>query len=337
MTGSATGHSDTTTTETHIRVGTRASALALAQTEMIAEAITRASGTAVDLVPITSDGDRSTESLASIGGTGVFASALRDGLLADQCDLLVHSLKDLPTAAHPGLIVGAIPHRQDARDTLCARDSLTLATLPDGARVGTGSPRRVAQLKAARPDLDVVDIRGNVGTRLGRVRAGDLDAVVLAAAGLSRLGLLEVVTEFFPLQEWPTAPGQGALGVEAREGPGGASSPALTDILAALNHAPSQLAAVAERCVLAQLEAGCAAPVGATAIVDGGMLLLTATVYRTDGTEQLTSSHAVILEGTAAERLAQSQELGAIVGHQLLADGAAELVDAARNSRPDTP
>lgn len=324
------------TAEPRIRVGTRASALALAQAGMIAEAITRVSGTPADLVPITSDGDRSTESLASLGGTGIFASALREGLIADQCDVLVHSLKDLPTAAYPGLRVGAIPRREDARDALCARDGLTLATLPDGARVGTGSPRRVAQLRAARPDLEVVDIRGNVDTRLGRVQPGDLDAVVLAAAGLTRLGRLDKVTELFPLHEWPTAPGQGALGVEVREQPA-ASSPGLADILAALNHAPSQLAAVAERSVLARLEAGCSAPVGSTAIVDDGMLLLTATVYRTDGTEQLTGSHAVVLDGTASERYTQAVELGALVGTELLADGAAELVMASRAPRSGTP
>src|SRR5690606_36267547 len=155
------------------------------------------SGREVELVQITTTGDTSQESLASLGGTGVFASALREALLAGECDLVVHSLKDLPTAPVPGLRIGATPKRADARDVLVARDGLVLETLPDGAKVGTGSPRRAAQLRSARSDLEVLDIRGNVDTRLGRVAGGDLDAVVLAAAGLGRLGRLDSVSQFF--------------------------------------------------------------------------------------------------------------------------------------------
>ena len=199
-----------------LRIGTRGSALAVAQTTAVAESIARATGLDIELVTITTHGDTSRESLSELGGTGVFATALREALLADECDLLVHSLTDRPTAPAPGLVIGAVPKRADARDALCARDGFTLDTLPDGAKVGTGSPRRVAQLKSVRPDLDVVDIRGNVDTRLGRVAEGDLDAVVLAAAGLGRLGRLDAVTDFFPLSQVPTAPGQGALALEVR-------------------------------------------------------------------------------------------------------------------------
>ncbi|HEY5320760.1 MAG TPA: hydroxymethylbilane synthase, partial [Galbitalea sp.] len=202
--------------DTVFRIGTRGSALALAQTRTVAAALTK-TGLTVELVTVTTAGDTSTASLASLGGTGVFASALRDALLDGRCDAIVHSLKDLPTQPHPGLVVAAIPKREDARDALCARDGLTLDTLPAGARVGTGSPRRRAQLLSRRGDLEVVDIRGNVDTRLGRVGV-DLDAVILAAAGLSRLGRLDAVTEFLDIDSWPTAPGQGAVAIEVRAG-----------------------------------------------------------------------------------------------------------------------
>ncbi|WP_316300217.1 hydroxymethylbilane synthase, partial [Clavibacter michiganensis] len=168
MTDGPTTSAPTTT----LRIGTRGSALALAQTRAIAAEITGASGLEVELVPVTTHGDTSRESLSSLGGTGVFASALRESLLRGECDLVVHSLKDLPTAPYAGLTVASVPVREDPRDVLCARDGLTLATLPRGARVGTGSPRRRAQILAERPDLDVVDIRGNIDTRLSRVPRG---------------------------------------------------------------------------------------------------------------------------------------------------------------------
>ena len=310
-------------TETTIRVGTRASALALAQAGLIAEAIRTKFGVAAELVPITSEGDRNKASLSTLGGTGIFANALREALLADQCDLLVHSFKDLPTVPYEQLRVGAVPHRADARDTLCAREGWTTKTLPEHARVGTGSPRRVAQLKALRPDLEVVDLRGNVDTRLGRVNADDLDAVVLAAAGLTRLGRLDAVTEFLELSAWPTAPGQGALALEVR----GTADPVLDRILAGLNHLASQLTALAERAVLARLEAGCSAPIGASSVVDGELLLLTATVHRPDGTERVTSSHALVLEGSTADRVRQAEDLGIRVGDELLRLGAAGLAE----------
>lgn len=304
-----------------IRIGTRGSALALAQTGVVADQIARSSGREVEIVPITTAGDTSRESLASLGGTGVFASALREALLAEECDLVVHSLKDLPTAPVPGLRIGATPRRADARDALIARDGLRIDTLPEGARVGTGSPRRSAQLRAARGDLEVLDIRGNVDTRLGRVGADDLDAVVLAAAGLGRLGRLDVVSQFFELSDWPTAPGQGSLAVEVRA----SVSKELDATLRELDHPTTRLTVLAERSVLARLEAGCAAPIGATAVIDGSLLLLTATVYRPDGTATLTSSHAGVLEGSPAERDALAGELGARVADELLAEGAAEL------------
>ncbi|MHA6668176.1 hydroxymethylbilane synthase [Homoserinimonas sp. A447] len=315
-----------TTTDTGtIRIGTRRSALAMAQTGAVADQIARTSGREVELVQITTSGDTSQESLSSLGGTGVFASALREALLAGECDLVVHSLKDLPTAPVPGLRIGATPKRADARDVLVARDGLVLDTLPVGAKVGTGSPRRAAQLRAARSDLEILDIRGNVDTRLGRVSEGDLDAVVLAAAGLTRLGRLESVSQFFELSQWPTAPGQGALALEVRTSvPRG-----IADVLQKIDHSTSRLTASAERAVLARLEAGCAAPVGATAVIDTSLLLLTATVLSPDGTRSLTSSHAGVLEGSPAERDALAQELGERVADELLAQGAAEFAPLA--------
>jgi hydroxymethylbilane synthase len=307
-----------------IRVGTRGSALAMAQTTTIANRIAASAGAPVEVIPITTHGDTSREPLSSLGGTGVFASALREALLAGDCDVVVHSLKDLPTGAHPGLVIGATPKRADARDVLCARDGFTLATLPEGARVGTGSPRRAAQLRALRGDLVVVDIRGNVDTRLGRVADGDLDAVVLAAAGLGRLGRLDqVATEFLELSAWPTAPGQGALAIEVRAEK---LDRQLGTALAAINHVTSQATTMAERLVLARLEAGCAAPIGATAVIDDGLLFLTATVYSPDGSRRITSSHAATPESFSASHLAEAAaDVADRAARELLAGGAAEI------------
>lgn len=304
-------------------MGTRSSALAMAQTTTIANRLAASSGAEVEIVPIVTHGDTSTESLSSLGGTGVFASALREALLSEECDLVVHSLKDLPTDAYTGLVIGATPKRADARDALCARNAWTLETLPEGARVGTGSPRRVAQLKEVRPDLTVLDIRGNIDTRLGRLVEGDLDAVVLAAAGLGRLGRLDgACTELLEISAWPTAPGQGALAIEVREGK---LDRVLASALAAINHATSEAVTTAERLVLARLEAGCAAPIGATAVIDG-LFFLTATVYSPDGTRKITSSHAATPESHSVRDLVDAaQDIAERVATDLLAGGAAEF------------
>lgn len=310
-----------------IRIGTRGSTLAMAQTQQVADRIAKVANIEVQLVPITTQGDTSRASLSSIGGTGVFATALRDALLADECDLLVHSLKDLPTAEHEGLRLGAVPKRADARDALCARDQLTLAELPEGARVGTGSPRRIAQLRAARPDIVAVDIRGNIETRLGKVTAGELDAVILAAAGLSRVDRLDVVTEFLELSDWPSAPGQGALALEVRSARG--ASRELERALEAIDHPTTRAMVAAERGVLAGLEAGCSAPVGATAFFDDELLFLTASVYSADGTQRLTSSHAATPESRSARDLAEAaSDTASRVVAELIGNGAENLVSA---------
>lgn len=317
----------------HVRIGTRASTLALTQTGHVADALAAHGDLDVETVRVRTDGDRLTGSLATLGGTGVFVTALRDALLDGRCDVAVHSLKDLPTGDADGLVVAAVPEREDPRDALCARDGLTLAGLPDGARVGTGSPRRAAQLLRARPDLDVVDIRGNVDTRLGRVAGsttgpGDLDAVVLARAGLARIGRLEAVTELFDNDVMLPAPGQGALAVETRAAglTTGAATP-LAAALAALDHRPTRVAVLAERALLARLEAGCAAPVGALATLDGDVLTLEAVVVRTDGSAALRRRGSTTLGGTPAGDAVTARALGATLADDLLATGAADLAD----------
>lgn len=309
-----------------VRVGTRASALALTQTQTVADRLA-ASGLAIEVVRITTDGDRLPGSLATLGGTGVFVATLRDALLEGRCDVAVHSLKDLPTGTPDGLVIAAVPERADPRDALCARDGLTLADLPAGARIGTGSPRRAAQIRAARPDLVVVDIRGNVDTRLRRVAPGDLDAVVLAAAGLTRLGRRDAISDLLDPATMTPAPGQGALAVEARAADAGS---ALAAALASLDHAPTRLAVTAERALLARLEAGCAAPVGAQARLADDRLVLAAVVARPDGTATLRRTLAVELpddrpQAGASARTRAATRLGAELADLLLADGAAEL------------
>jgi hydroxymethylbilane synthase len=323
-----------------VRIGTRASKLALTQTQQTADQLAAVGGFPVELVHITTEGDVKTGSLSQMGGTGVFVAALRDALLQETCDVAVHSLKDLPTGAALGLTIAATPKRVDVRDVLCARDGLKLADLPQGARVGTGSPRRAAQLRAARPDLDVQDIRGNVDTRLGRVPGlpgnaaaapGDLDAVVLAAAGLERIGRLDTVSEFFEMDVMLPAPGQGSLAIECRTadaprkaGSTEGSQGVLAQALAALNDEDTRLAVTAERAVLARLEAGCAAPVGAFASRKGSMLYLEAAVCAVDGTK-------IVREKKATDGLTEvgATLLGIEVAELLLAAGAAEIADLA--------
>jgi hydroxymethylbilane synthase len=301
-----------------LRLGTRASQLALTQSQQVADALTAASGAAVELVHVSTYGDRSTEAIAQLGGTGVFVSALRDALHAGTVDLAVHSFKDLPTAPAPGLTVAAVPPREDPRDVLVARDGLTLGELPPGSRVGTGAPRRMAQLRALGLGLEIVPIRGNVDTRMGRVTSGDLDAVVLARAGLSRLGRMTAVTEVLdPIQVLP-APAQGALAVECRS-----DDTRVIALLAALDDPAARACVAAERAVLTALEAGCSAPVAAhaelTEAEDGSAeLWLRASVTAIDGSDAVRDS----ISGPAAE----AESLGRQLAAELLDRGAAALL-----------
>jgi hydroxymethylbilane synthase len=239
--------------------------MAIAQSGDVARLITERTGRPVEIVGITSLGDVSQEQLTQIGGTGVFVSALRESLLRGEVDFAVHSLKDLPTASPAGITLAAIPERDDPRDALVARDGAKLADLPAGALIGTGSPRRAAQVARLRADVTCVPIRGNANTRLAKVRGGELDAVVLAYAGLARIGFTELVTEIFEPDEMLPAPGQGALAVECRAG-----DLELIELLAAVDDTATRAAVTAERSLLAALEAGCSAPVGAYATSPAG-------------------------------------------------------------------
>ncbi|MEU2763115.1 MULTISPECIES: hydroxymethylbilane synthase [unclassified Streptomyces] len=309
-----------------LRLGTRRSKLAMAQSGLVAEAVREVTGRAVELVEITTYGDTSREHLAQIGGTGVFVAALREALLRGEVDFAVHSLKDLPTSQPDELVLAAVPPREDPRDALVARDGLTFGQLPEGARIGTGSPRRMAQLNAyARSHglrIETVPIRGNVDTRIGFVRDGKLDAVVLAAAGLSRLGRSGEVTDFLPVDTVLPAPGQGALAIECA-----ASSADLAAALAELDDPYTRVAVTAERALLAALEAGCSAPVGALAdvLADGQVvneLRLRGVVGSTDGSSLVQLSTTGPVPTSHDDAAALGRELAA----EMLAKGAAGLM-----------
>ncbi|XKK41378.1 hydroxymethylbilane synthase [Nocardiopsis sp. ARC36] len=319
-------------TGTPAKLGTRRSTMATSQSRMVADAITERTGQAIELELITSFGDVTKAHLTQLGGTGVFVNALRDELVAGTIDFAVHSLKDLPTAPADGLVLAAVPERDDPRDALCARDGLAFADLPAGARVGTGSPRRVAQLAALRPDLTYLPIRGNAETRLGKVASGELDAVVLAYAGLGRVGRMDDVTDVFEPEQMLPAPGQGALAVECsaerRDGD--------LAYLATVDHPATRVAVVAERTVLSELEAGCAAPVGAYAEYDAGTgsLRLRAAVVSTDGTASVRGERTADLASTGD--LAAATALGRDLARGMIGEGADRIVAEAFAER-DTP
>jgi hydroxymethylbilane synthase len=307
------------TNQTPLRVGTRASVLARTQSGHVADALRQALDREVVLVEVTTEGDISNASLSSLGGVGVFVSALRDALLSGEVDVAVHSLKDIPTYPQDGIALAAVPRREDPRDVVVARDGLTLGELPAGSRVGTGSLRRAAQLKALGLGLEIVDIRGNVGTRIGKVTSGDLDAVILARAGLARMGRLDDVTEVLdPLQMLP-APGQGALAVECRS-----DDEFLVDqVRIALDDKRTRAAVTAERIVLAALEAGCSAPVGALAEIaegeDGDELWVRAIALSNDGGAVVRKSAT----GTPDDAVGVGQRLAA----EMLEEGADTLIN----------
>ncbi|MGW6404896.1 hydroxymethylbilane synthase [Streptomyces sp. NPDC055134] len=313
-------------TDRALRLGTRRSKLAMAQSGRVAEAVRQVTGRPVELVEITTYGDTSREQLAQIGGTGVFVVALREALLRGDVDFAVHSLKDLPTTPHPDLTLAAVPLREDPRDVLVARDGLTFAQLPEGARIGTGAPRRMSQLNAyARSHgmhIETVPIRGNIDTRVGYVHNGELDAVVLAAAGLNRIGRIGEVTDFLAVDTVLPAPGQGALAVECS-----ASNVDLAAMLGELDDSFTRVAVTAERSLLAALEAGCSAPVGALAdlLADGQIaneMRLRGVVGTTDGSALVQLSTTGPVPETEDQALALGRELAA----EMLAKGAAGLM-----------
>jgi hydroxymethylbilane synthase len=295
-------------TEPALRLGTRRSPMAMTQSGQVAAAITRLTGRDVELVGITSAGDVSPDPLTQIGGTGVFVSAVRAAVLAGEVDFAVHSLKDLPVGPAEGIALAAVPVRDDPRDALVAAGGAKLADLPRGARVGTGSPRRAAQLLLLRADLRPVPVRGNAGTRLAHVESGDLDAVVLGYAGLSRIGRLDAVTQVLEPDEMLPAAGQGALAVEC---PAGRED--LVALLSSVDDPPSRAATTAERTMLGALQAGCAAPVGAYA-AGTDVLRLRGLVVAADG--------GMALRGSASGPPAMAEAIGQQVAGELLSRGA---------------
>ncbi len=318
-------------TGTPLRLGTRKSDMAMAQARLVARLITERTGRAVELAGVTTFGDVTRAQLAQIGGTGVFVSGLRERLRHGEVDLAVHSLKDLPTAPAAGIELAAVPVRDDPRDALVARDGAKLADLPAGATIGTGSPRRAAQLLLLRPDLRPVPVRGNAGTRLGKVESGELDAVVLGYAGLGRIGRLDAVTEVFDPDEMLPAPGQGALAVEIRSG-----RDDLAEIAASVDDPASRAATTAERSMLAALQGGCSAPVGGYAAGAGQLRLRGIVVGYGEPRAGGGQATGTALRASAVAPADEAVRLGRLVAADLLSHGAARYTGLPGGDGPGT-
>jgi hydroxymethylbilane synthase len=321
-----------------LRLGSRKSPMAISQSGDVARLITERTGRRVEIVGVTTLGDVSREHLTQIGGTGVFVSALRESLLRGEVDFAVHSLKDLPTGAAPAITLAAIPARDDPRDALVALDGAKLADLPAGARIGTGSPRRAAELVMLRSDLTCVPIRGNANTRLAKVREGELDAIVLAYAGLARIGHTDLVSEIFEPDDMVPAPGQGALAVECRT-----DNTEVAELLASVDHAPTRAAVTAERSLLAALEAGCSAPVGAYAIqtgisrlhLEGVILGVPAASFQPAVLDSAAASGRMVIRERGEADAADATRLGRELAARMLALGAADLMRAEKSNGND--
>lgn len=330
-------------------IATRGSDLAVTQCSQVAHQLHDA-GLDVHIETITTHGDVNRQPLRQLGGIGVFAGAIRTALLDGSADIAVHSFKDLPTDPVDGLTIAAVPHRADSRDALCARDGLSFDDLPEGATVGTGSPRRIAQVLALRPDLKIVDIRGNVPTRLGRVKgndlpdtkcANDLDAVIVAKAGVERLALGQFITDVFDVDRLVPAPAQGALAIECRKRDLTRFKELSTAMLT-IDSPVARIESYAERAVLERLMAGCAAPVGATAtatVSSSGAhidMTLYATVTSVDGKERVAARLATTMP-IDAPRIQQDSAavtLGHSVAENLLEQGAADITDLQASKEP---
>lgn len=291
-----------------LKIGTRGSTLATTQSGHVRDALA-ANGFDAELHIVTTAGDVNMAPVERIG-VGVFTQALRESLVAGECDIAVHSFKDLPTAPDERFHL-IVPVRADAREALIARDGLTLATLPEGAKVGTSAPRRISQLRAHRPDLEILPLRGNIDTRMGKVTSGELDAVVLAYAGLSRVEQGFRASEVFSPEVILPAPAQGALAIECR-----AEDAEARRAIDSLIDAAAYTCAIAERIVLNRLEAGCTAPVAAHSTLDGDTITLTAGVFALDGSAQLKHS------ATGTDPV----ELGERIARLLIEEGAAEIM-----------
>ena len=307
-----------------LRIGTRSSTLARWQAEWVAAQLT-ALGAEIEMVHISTEGDVSSRPLGAIGGQGLFTKAIQQSLLSGDIDLAVHSLKDLPTEPVAGLQLAAVPSRENAGDVLVSKVANSLDTLPQGARVGTGSARRRAQLLYTRRDLQIAEIRGNLDTRLQKLDKGLYDAIILAEAGIRRLGWQQRITQVIPKRIMLPAVGQGALGIEART-----DDSRTLAILAHLDDAPSHKAVLAERAMLAALRAGCLAPVGGWARQVENRLVLDGVVLDGDGTRRVYAS----VDGDSDD----AEAIGREAAERLLAQGAADLIAASRSqTTPETP
>jgi hydroxymethylbilane synthase len=302
-----------------LRIGTRGSALALWQARSIGRALREATGIEPEIVIVKTSGDKFQQTnFSQIGIKGVFIKELEDALLDERIDLAVHSMKDVPTEMPEGLTIAAIGKREDVRDALLSSSAATLASLPEGARVGTSSLRRQSQLLYARRDLRVLELRGNVDTRIEKLKRGEYDAIVLAKAGLDRLGLSGNISQVLPQDVSLPAAGQGAIGIEGR-----AEDAETLRILTALNDAESRSAVTAERAALAGLGGGCQVPIGAWGRVENGKLVLDVVVLSPDGTQRMWEKDSGSPEDAEA--------IGKRVAHKLRESGAAALLD--RESR----
>lgn len=304
----------------YLRLGTRSSALAMWQSNWVAGKLSE-HGYEVEIVKITTQGDVRTEPIGQIGGQGLFTKEIQRSLLENTVDLAVHSLKDLPTVPVPGLVVGAVPPRESPSDALLSNQYASIDDLPSGSVVGTGSNRRKAQLLYMRSDLVIREIRGNVDTRIGKLDDGQFDAIVLAESGLRRLGLEDRITQIIPRDAMLPAVGQGALGIECRSDDQNAQS-----ALAMLDDSETHVSVLAERSMLFTLQAGCLAPVGTHARIENDKLLLDGAVLSVDGQQRIFASGSVGLEDLNDQG---AISLGADVAGELLAQGAAGLIQAA--------
>ncbi len=300
-----------------LRIGTRSSPLALTQAQWVRDRIqARVPDWPIELVHINTKGDRIVDvPLAKVGGKGLFVKEIEEALLAGTIDVAVHSMKDVPTVLPEGLHIGIVPRREEARDAFVSTRYADLAGLPAGAVVGTSSLRRKAQLLGLRPDVQVRDLRGNVGTRLARLDAGDFDAIILAGAGLNRLALGERIGALLAPEQMLPAVGQGALGLELRR-----ADEQLLEQLQFLHHGPTAVAVQAERAYLARLEGGCQVPIGAHAVLKGGELNVTGLIAAVDGT--------LLLRQTRSAPEADAERLGRELAEELLGRGGRAILEA---------
>jgi len=305
---------------THLTIGTRGSKLALWQSEYIGARVAEITGLPVEIKIIKTTGDKILDvPLAKVGGKGLFTKEIEVELEAGTVDLAVHSMKDVPTALPEGLVIAAMPQRVDPRDAIVSGAGYTLATLPAGGRVGTSSLRRVAQVRALRPDVEIVDVRGNLDTRMRKAETGEVDAVILAAAGITRMGWADRITTYIPTAQMVSAVGQGAIGVEIRE-----SDEFMADVCRRLADADTMTCVSAERVVMSTLEGGCQVPIGAYARLDDGLLVMDAVVGSVDG-KRILRDH---MEGVATD----PEGLGRKMVARLLDLGAAEILAEIRDA-----